>query len=139
MGECNKNFNKVVSKEIIVLIFGGARMRAAITKNGITYTGFDSKDNGNIIVEEKGDYIYVIHQVDEWTREHVSIIVLNRNNLHEHQKYFLHNISVKNYRDIQNGKTLYRVTEFCHESLAEKVFYSKNEAIQKVTKYLLGK
>ena len=110
-------------------------MIAKYTANGVTYTGFDDKDNGKIFVEEKGDYTYVVKQVDEWTQKHITITALNRDNITEKSRYFLHDISRQNYKDLNEGKTLYRVCEFCDASLAEKVFYDKEEAIKAISDY----
>ena len=108
-------------------------MSKATLTNGIaTYTGFEKNDNGKTFVEEKNDYIYISYQANEWTQYLVPILILTKENINEKRKYFLNDISLKNYADINEGKTLYRITLFCDNSLAEKVFYDKDEAINSV-------
>ncbi len=111
---------------------------STITCGSIVYEGFCKKDNGKTFVREQENYIHVIYQKDEWTRILVSITVLTKDNLPKLQKYFLHDIDQKHYKDIQAGNVLYRITEMCEPQLAEKVFYNKDEAIQAVLQCLRG-
>lgn len=43
-------------------------MKAKIQINGVTYTGFDTEDNGKFIVTTKGDWTYVNYQENEFTQ-----------------------------------------------------------------------
>ena len=107
--------------------------------NGVVYTGFDPHHNGNITIEEKHDHIYINKQTNEWTKVLMSITVLTKNNIVNARQYFLHDISPKDYKAIEHGATLYRITEFCEKELAEKVFYSKEDAVNAVVNYLNNK
>ena len=104
--------------------------------NGVKYTGYNTENNGKITIEEKGDYIYINKQRNEWTKILVTITVLSKSNIEDKKRYFLHDISYRDYKNIENGTTLYRITEFCGKEIAEKVFYSKEEAIKAVVNYL---
>ena len=43
-------------------------MRATVQQGAVTYTGFDPSHNDSWVVEEKGDWTYVIYQRDAFTR-----------------------------------------------------------------------
>ena len=43
-------------------------MRATVQHGAVTYVGFDPSHNGSWVVEEKGDWTYVIYQRDAFTR-----------------------------------------------------------------------
>ena len=43
-------------------------MKATIQSNGVTYTGFDTEDNGKFIVETKGEWTYINYQENEFTQ-----------------------------------------------------------------------
>lgn len=43
-------------------------MKAKIQSNGVTYTGFDTEDNGKFIVTTKSDWTYVNYQENEFTQ-----------------------------------------------------------------------
>lgn len=43
-------------------------MEARINCGAITYVGFDPSDNNSWIIDEKGDWTYVIYQKDAFTR-----------------------------------------------------------------------
>ena len=43
-------------------------MKAIIQSNGVTYTGFDTEDNGKFIVETKGEWTYINYQENEFTQ-----------------------------------------------------------------------
>lgn len=43
-------------------------MKAEIQSNGVTYTGFDTEDNGKFIVSTHGNWTYVNYQENEFTR-----------------------------------------------------------------------
>ena len=43
-------------------------MKATIQSNGVTYTGFDTEENGKFIVETKGEWTYINYQENEFTQ-----------------------------------------------------------------------
>ena len=43
-------------------------MKAEIQSNGVTYTGFDTEDNGKFIVTNNGDWTYINYQENEFTQ-----------------------------------------------------------------------
>ena len=43
-------------------------MKATVRSGAITYVGFDPSNNGSWVVEDKGDWTYVIYQEHEFCR-----------------------------------------------------------------------
>ena len=43
-------------------------MRSEMNYGAVTYRGFDPKDNGSWVIEEKGEWTYVCYQRDAFTK-----------------------------------------------------------------------
>lgn len=54
-------------------------MRSEINCGAVTYRGFDPKDNGSWIIEEKNDWTYVCFQKDAFTRAITGYVVRQPN------------------------------------------------------------
>ena len=67
----------------------------------IEFVGFNTKDNGNFIIETKGDWTYVNYQKDEFTQVIVGYVV--KQNDGRYKAFQLDERNVKYFESVSDG------------------------------------